>query len=218
MKLISPMSQTFQPGTWSNCITHERRVSSAVGLRPPSGISASIGGSVTFGRGRSAGWSVSFLRIGPGAACPSLLVVFPVLRVPRHSVFVQTHQLDLFRTDELTRRRNILRINGESSEGVFRFSRRFGTLLTPSELSFGTSLRNLCSSGLSLTVDIPSTSRCSEFSWLDPMPSLSVNGRQYVAVMTGDGQSATANPLQLTRTRTVRGHNEIYVFALPAKR
>jgi hypothetical protein len=44
-----------------------------------------------------------------------------------------------------------------------------------------------------------------------------VNGRQYVAVMTGDGQSATANPLQLTRTRTVRGHNEIYVFALPEK-
>jgi len=179
------MSQTFQPGTWSNCITHERRVSSAVGLRPPSGISASIGGSVTFGRGRSAGWSVSFLRIGPGAACPSLLVVFPVLRVPRHSVFVQTHQLDLFRTDELTRRRNILRINGESSEGVFRFSRRFGTLLTPSELSFGTSLRNLCSSGLSLTVDIPSTSRCSEFSWLDPMPSLSFSDNRASSFRAG---------------------------------
>jgi len=45
-----------------------------------------------------------------------------------------------------------------------------------------------------------------------------VNGRQYVAVMTGDGQSATANPLRLARTKTVRGHNEIYVFALPEKR
>jgi alcohol dehydrogenase (cytochrome c) len=45
-----------------------------------------------------------------------------------------------------------------------------------------------------------------------------VNGRQYVAVMTGDGQSATANPLRLARTRTVRGHNEIYVFALPERR
>ena len=45
-----------------------------------------------------------------------------------------------------------------------------------------------------------------------------VNGRQYVAVMTGDGQSATANPLQLSRIKTVRGHNEIYVFALPEKR
>jgi alcohol dehydrogenase (cytochrome c) len=45
-----------------------------------------------------------------------------------------------------------------------------------------------------------------------------VSGRQYVAVMTGDGQSATANPLRLARTKTVRGHNEIYVFALPEKR
>ena len=45
-----------------------------------------------------------------------------------------------------------------------------------------------------------------------------VNGRQYVSVMTGDGQSATANPLQLSRIKTVRGHNEIYVFALPEKR
>jgi hypothetical protein len=45
-----------------------------------------------------------------------------------------------------------------------------------------------------------------------------VSGRQYVAVMTGDGQSATANPLRVTGTKTVRGHNEIYVFALPEKR
>jgi alcohol dehydrogenase (cytochrome c) len=45
-----------------------------------------------------------------------------------------------------------------------------------------------------------------------------VNGRQYVAVMTGDGQSATANPLRVAGTKTVRGHNEIYVFALPEKR
>jgi alcohol dehydrogenase (cytochrome c) len=48
--------------------------------------------------------------------------------------------------------------------------------------------------------------------------SYAVDGRQYVAVMTGDGQSATANPIQVARTKTVRGHNEIYVFALPVKR
>jgi PQQ-dependent dehydrogenase (methanol/ethanol family) len=47
-----------------------------------------------------------------------------------------------------------------------------------------------------------------------------VNGRQYVAVMTGDGQSGTAGPLALTRNyvKPVRGHNAIYVFALPEKR
>ena len=47
-----------------------------------------------------------------------------------------------------------------------------------------------------------------------------VNGRQYVAVMTGDGQSGTAGPLGLTRNyvKPVRGHNAIYVFALPEKR
>src|SRR5437588_4684848 len=47
-----------------------------------------------------------------------------------------------------------------------------------------------------------------------------VNGRQYVAVMTGDGQSGTAGPLALARNyvKPVRGHNAIYVFALPEKR
>ena len=47
-----------------------------------------------------------------------------------------------------------------------------------------------------------------------------VNGRQYVAVMTGDGQSGTAGPLALVRNyvKPVRGHNAIYVFALPEKR
>jgi len=44
-----------------------------------------------------------------------------------------------------------------------------------------------------------------------------VNGRQYVAVMTGDGQSGTAGPLALVcnAVKPVRGHNAIYVFALP---
>jgi alcohol dehydrogenase (cytochrome c) len=42
-----------------------------------------------------------------------------------------------------------------------------------------------------------------------------VNGKQYVAVFTGDGQSGTAGPLALAKLRAVRGHNAIYVFALP---
>ena len=42
-----------------------------------------------------------------------------------------------------------------------------------------------------------------------------VDGRQYIAVMTGNGQSGTARPTALGRVRTVHGHNEIYVFALP---
>jgi len=45
-----------------------------------------------------------------------------------------------------------------------------------------------------------------------------VNGRQYIAVMTGDGQSGTAGPARISGVTTVRGHNEIYVFALPEKR
>jgi PQQ-dependent dehydrogenase (methanol/ethanol family) len=45
-----------------------------------------------------------------------------------------------------------------------------------------------------------------------------VSGKQYVAVMTGEGQSGTAGPLQLVRNvKPVRGHNAIYVFALPDK-
>lgn len=45
-----------------------------------------------------------------------------------------------------------------------------------------------------------------------------VNGKQYVMVHTGAGQSVTAGPLALTRTAMpppVLGHNAIYVFALP---
>jgi alcohol dehydrogenase (cytochrome c) len=44
-----------------------------------------------------------------------------------------------------------------------------------------------------------------------------VNGKQYVAVMTGDGQSGTANPLNMAKSvKTVRGHNAVYVFTLPS--
>ncbi len=42
-----------------------------------------------------------------------------------------------------------------------------------------------------------------------------VDGRQYVVVLSGDGASGTRGPLDLTGTETVRGHNEIYAFALP---
>ena len=42
-----------------------------------------------------------------------------------------------------------------------------------------------------------------------------VNGRQYVLVMTGNGQSGTATPTQIGRVATVHGHNSIYAFALP---
>jgi alcohol dehydrogenase (cytochrome c) len=45
-----------------------------------------------------------------------------------------------------------------------------------------------------------------------------VNGKQYVMVFTGEGQSVTAGPLGLTRTsmpKAVRGHNSIFVFTLP---
>ena len=46
-----------------------------------------------------------------------------------------------------------------------------------------------------------------------------VNGRQYVAVMTGDAQSGTAGLLNVVKTfKPVRGHNAIYVFALPEPR
>jgi alcohol dehydrogenase (cytochrome c) len=45
----------------------------------------------------------------------------------------------------------------------------------------------------------------------------SVNGKQYVAVFTGDGQSGTAGPLRLAKMKGVRGHNAIYVFALPER-
>jgi alcohol dehydrogenase (cytochrome c) len=45
-----------------------------------------------------------------------------------------------------------------------------------------------------------------------------VNGKQYVAVLTGDGQSGTGNVLANVpklRANAVRGHNAVYVFALP---
>jgi alcohol dehydrogenase (cytochrome c) len=46
-----------------------------------------------------------------------------------------------------------------------------------------------------------------------------VNGRQYVAVMTGDAQSGTAGLLGVVKSfKPVRGHNAIYVFALPEAR
>ncbi len=48
--------------------------------------------------------------------------------------------------------------------------------------------------------------------------SYAVNGKQYIMVFTGEGQSVTAGPLGLTRTsmpRAVRGHNSIFAFTLP---
>ena len=45
-----------------------------------------------------------------------------------------------------------------------------------------------------------------------------VNGRQYVAVMTGDAQSGTAGLLGVVKSfKPVRGHNAVYVFELPAR-
>lgn len=46
----------------------------------------------------------------------------------------------------------------------------------------------------------------------------SVNGKQYVLVNTGEGQSVTAGPLTLTKDampKPIRGHNSVVVFALP---
>ena len=42
-----------------------------------------------------------------------------------------------------------------------------------------------------------------------------VDGKQYIAVMSGDGNSATRNPFALAALTTPRGHNAVYVFALP---
>ncbi len=43
-----------------------------------------------------------------------------------------------------------------------------------------------------------------------------VDGRQYVAIFTGAGQSGTAGVLSIARSvRAIRNHNAIYVFALP---
>jgi alcohol dehydrogenase (cytochrome c) len=42
-----------------------------------------------------------------------------------------------------------------------------------------------------------------------------VNGKQYVAILTGDGLSGTSGPLRvITDFKTTRGRNAIYVFAL----
>ncbi len=49
--------------------------------------------------------------------------------------------------------------------------------------------------------------------------SYAVNGKQYIAVMTGDGQSGSGGPLGMAKTiKTVRGHNAIYVFTLPGQK
>ena len=48
--------------------------------------------------------------------------------------------------------------------------------------------------------------------------SFAVNGRQYVSVLTGDGQSGTGGPLRLVdELKPPRGHNAVYVFALPER-
>jgi alcohol dehydrogenase (cytochrome c) len=48
--------------------------------------------------------------------------------------------------------------------------------------------------------------------------SYAVNGKQYVMVFTGEGQSVSGGPLGLTQKsmpKAVRGHNSVFVFALP---
>jgi PQQ-dependent dehydrogenase (methanol/ethanol family) len=53
---------------------------------------------------------------------------------------------------------------------------------------------------------------------MDSTMSYAVNGKQYVMIFTGEGQSVTAGPLGLTKNSmpaAVRGHNSIFVFALP---
>lgn len=45
-----------------------------------------------------------------------------------------------------------------------------------------------------------------------------VNGKQYVLINTGEGQSVTSGPLNLTKDampKPIRGHNSIVVYALP---
>jgi len=45
-----------------------------------------------------------------------------------------------------------------------------------------------------------------------------VNGKQYVMIFTGGGQSVTFAPFELTKKnfpKAVMGHNAVYVFALP---
>jgi hypothetical protein len=46
-----------------------------------------------------------------------------------------------------------------------------------------------------------------------------VDGKQYVMIFTGGGQSVTAGPISVVGPKVmaspVQGHNAIYVFALP---
>jgi alcohol dehydrogenase (cytochrome c) len=49
--------------------------------------------------------------------------------------------------------------------------------------------------------------------------SYAIDGKQYIAVFTGDGLSGTGNVLaDVPKLKTVRGHNALYVFALPDRR
>jgi PQQ-dependent dehydrogenase (methanol/ethanol family) len=53
---------------------------------------------------------------------------------------------------------------------------------------------------------------------MNSMITYAVDGKQYVMVFTGEGQSVSAGPLGLTQKsmpRAVRGHNSVFVFALP---
>ena len=46
--------------------------------------------------------------------------------------------------------------------------------------------------------------------------SYAVDGKQYIAVFTGEGLSGTRNVLaNVPKLKTVQGHNAVYVFALP---
>jgi hypothetical protein len=42
-----------------------------------------------------------------------------------------------------------------------------------------------------------------------------VNGKQYIAVMTGDNLKVPELSAEFPEIKTPRGHNAIYVFALP---
>ena len=44
-----------------------------------------------------------------------------------------------------------------------------------------------------------------------------VDGRQYVVIMTGNGQPGTTRAKPLGRVLRVQGHNEICAFSLPEK-
>jgi alcohol dehydrogenase (cytochrome c) len=43
-----------------------------------------------------------------------------------------------------------------------------------------------------------------------------VNGKQYIAIFTGEGQSGSRNVLDVAGIKPVHGANALYVFALPA--